>query len=71
MFGGKMAADNKLANLVWSETPDTAKAGSGMAARGMTAAQIANAYKIYAIDEQTEGRKPMDKAEFARMRGYI
>lgn len=66
-----MAADNKLANLVWSQSPGTEKAGSGMVQRGMTAMQIANAYKKYAIDEQTEGREPMDKSEFARTRGYL
>ena len=61
-----MANENKLANLVRTEA-----LGSGMAARGMTAMQIANEYKKYALDEQTEGRDPVDKAEFARTRGYL
>lgn len=66
-----MATENKLANIVWSESPDTEKAGNGMAQRGMTAIKIANAYKKYTIDEQTEGRDPMEKAEFARKMGYL
>lgn len=61
-----MATDNKLANLVREGS-----LGSGMAARGMTAMQIANEYKKYSIEEQTEGRTPVDKAEFARKQGYL
>ena len=61
-----MESKNKLAGLVREGS-----LGNGMVARGMTALQIGNEYKKYVIDEASEGREPVDKAEFARTRGYM